>query len=150
MNIIEVLQKYNYTIATAESITAGLISSSIANISGSSKYLKGGVCVYTKEAKCKLLNLNMSDIEKNGVYSYQTAINMAKGIKNILQSDIAVSTTGVAGPGSDEGIEPGTVYFGFIINNKEYTECVKFTGNRNEVRNKAANYALDKIIELLD
>lgn len=149
MNIIEALKKHNYTIATAESLTAGLISSKIANISGASNHLKGGVCSYTKEAKCNLLGLNMENINKYGVYSEYTAISMARGIKEKLDSNVAIATTGVAGPGSDENVEAGVVYFGFIINDLEITECISFTGDRNEVRNKAAEYAVKKIIELL-
>lgn len=149
MNIIEVLKKHDYTIATAESLTAGLISAGIANVSGASSYLKGGVCSYTKESKCRLLGLSMDNIEKYGVYSKEIALQMARGIKAKLSSDIAISTTGVAGPGSDEGVLAGTVYFGFIIKNEEYSECVKFDGDRNEVRQKAAIYAINKIIEIL-
>ena len=150
MNIIEALKKHNYTIATAESLTAGLISAHIADISGASAHLKGGVCSYTKEAKCELLGLNMDDINNYGVYSSETALQMARGIKNKLSSDVAVSTTGVAGPGSDEGVLAGIVYFGFVIRDKEYSECVSFDGSRNEVRQNATDYAIRKIIELLN
>lgn len=149
LNIIEVLKKHNYTIATAESLTAGLISANIADISGASSFLKGGVCSYTKEAKCELLGLNMDDINNYGVYSRETALQMARGIKNKLSSDVAVSTTGVAGPGSDEGVLAGTVYFGFIIKDKEYSECIRFDGSRNEVRQRAVEFVLKKIIELV-
>ena len=149
MNIIERLKKFNFTISTAESITGGLIASKICEISGASNYFKGGVVSYTKEAKCSLLGLNMADIEKYGVYSKETVVSMAKGIKEKTKSDIAIATSGVAGPGPDEGVEAGTVYFCYYIDDYILTEKKVFEGNRNEIRNKAAEYALGVVVGLL-
>ncbi len=149
MNIIEKLKEVNLTISTAESLTGGMIASNICNISGASNFFKGGVVSYTKEAKCSLLGLKMEDIEKYSVYSNETVISMAKGIKKNTNSDIAIATSGVAGPGADEGVEAGTVYFCFIIKDKIITEKKLFKGSRNEVRSNASNYAINQIINLL-
>ncbi len=149
MNIIERLKECNLTISTAESITGGLIASKICEIAGASNYFKGGVVSYTKEAKCSLLGLNMADIEKYGVYSKETVVSMAKGIKEKTKSDIAIATSGVAGPGPDEGVEAGTVYFCYYIDDYILTEKKVFEGNRNEIRNKAAEYALGVVVGLL-
>ena len=149
MNIIKKLKECNLTISTAESLTAGMIASSICNISGASNYFKGGVVSYTKEAKCSLLGLEMENIEKYSVYSNETVISMAKGIKEKTNSDLAIATSGVAGPGPDEGVEAGTVYFCFIIKEKIITEKILFKGERNEVRKEASAYAINKIISLL-
>ena len=149
MNIIEKLKECNLTISTAESLTAGLIASKICEISGASNYFKGGIVSYTKETKCMLLGLKMEDIEKYSVYSNETVISMAKGIKEKTNSDIAIATSGVAGPGSDEGVPAGTVYYCFIIKDKIITEKKKFKGERNEVRNEASLYAINRIISLL-
>lgn len=149
MNIIERLKEVNLTISTAESITGGLIASKICEISGASNYFKGGVVSYTKEAKCSLLGLNMDDIDKYGVYSKETVIAMALGVKERTKSDIAVATSGVAGPGSDEGVEAGTVYFCYYIENKIITEKKVFEGLRNEIRDKASSYAISTLVGLL-
>ena len=149
MNIIERLKECNLTISTAESITGGLIASKICEIPGASNYFKGGVVSYTKEAKCSLLGLKMDDIEKYGVYSKETVCSMAKGIKEKTNSDIAIATSGVAGPGSDEDVEAGTVYFCYYIEDNIFTEKQVFEGNRNEIRVKAAEYALGVVVGLL-
>ena len=150
MNIIEVLKKHNLTISTAESLTGGMIASSICEISGASNYFKGGIVSYTKETKNKLLGLSLENIEKYGVYSFETVEAMALSIKEKTNSNIAISTSGVAGPGPDENILPGTVYYCFIINDKIVKEKKSFVGSRNEVRKEASIYAISKIIELLE
>lgn len=149
MNIVEALESRNYKLSTAESMTAGLIAARVCEISGASNYFNGGVVSYSKEAKCKLLGLNMEDIEKYGVYSKETVISMAQGIKKITNSDVAISISGVAGPNTDEGLEAGSVYFCVVINDEIYTYFKKFAGSRNEVRDLATNYILDETINLL-
>ena len=149
MNIIETLKENNLTISTAESITGGLIASKICEIPGASNFFKGGVVSYTKEAKCELLGLNMEDINKYGVYSKETVMAMAEGIKNKTKSDVAVATSGVAGPGADEGVEAGTVYFCYYIENKILTEKKVFKGSRNEIRDEASSYVLSTLVGLL-
>ena len=91
----------------------------------------------------------MEDIEKYGVYSKETVISMAEGIKERTNSNIAIATSGVAGPGSDEGVEAGTVYFCYIIDDYVLTEKKKFEGDRNKIRKDAANYSLGVIVGLL-
>lgn len=149
MNLIELLEVNNLTVSTAESITAGLIASNICSIPGASKCFKGGVVSYTKEAKCALLGLEMEAIDKFGVYSNETVISMAEGVKRLTKSDVAISSSGVAGPSSDEGVEAGTVYFCIIIRDKRYTYEKEFDGSRNEVREKAARFIVEQLNRLL-
>lgn len=150
MNIIEILKKNKLTISAAESLTAGLVCAGICDYAGASSVFKGGIVSYTKEMKCRLLGLAMEDIEKYGVYSRQTVISMAEGIQRKTGSDIAIATSGVAGPESDENVAAGTVYFCFLIRQTPITECVVFSGDRNEVRRQAASYAVSRICQLLD
>lgn len=145
MNIVEKLTEKGLTIATAESITAGEIASTICRIAGASVCFKGGIVSYTKEMKCKLLGLSMENIERYGVYSKETVLSMANGVQKLMQSDIAVATSGVAGPNDDENVPAGTVYFCFKIKDKEFTECVRFNGDRNEIRTKATMFALEYV-----
>lgn len=149
MNIIEALKNNNYKLSTAESMTGGLIAARVCEISGASNFFNGGVVTYSKEAKCKLLGLKMDDINKYGVYSNETVISMAKGIKDATNSDVAIAISGVAGPGSDEGVEAGSVYFCIMINEKPHTYFKQFSGSRNEVRDLAASFIIEEAIRLL-
>lgn len=150
MNIIEALKSKNMTISTAESLTAGLVASNICSISGASNYFKGGVVAYIKEIKCNLLGLKMADIEKYSVYSNETVSSMASGVMRLTNSDIAIATSGVAGPGDDEGVKAGTVYFCIKIKDKKYLFKELFTGDRNTVRENASRFVIDKTIKLLN
>lgn len=149
-DIISVLKEYNLTISTAESATAGLIAAQICNISGASNYFKGGVVSYTKDAKESLLGIELSYIQKYCVYSFEVAQKMAESVKKRTNSDVAISISGVAGPGNDENVKAGTMYYGFVIKDKIFTEVKCFTGNRNEVRDEASTYAINRCIELIE
>ena len=150
MNIVEKLIDKGLTISAAESLTGGLLQATIINIPNASKVFLGGVVSYTKEAKCKLLGLRMDDIEKYGVYSNETSLSMAKGIKQLTNSNVSVGISGVAGPGVDEGVEAGTVYYSLIINNEVYNRVIKIENHtRLEVRNKAVEIIIDDLLEIL-
>lgn len=149
MDIIQLLKEKNLTIATAESLTGGLVADEICSIAGASSVFKGGIVSYTKKAKCELLGLNMKDIYTYGVYSEETAVSMAKGVKSELGVDIAIATTGVAGPDADDGVDAGTVYIAYIIKDQILTECKFFSGDRNTIRRVAASYAVNHLVEIL-
>lgn len=137
-------------LSTAESCTAGLISSSIAQVSGSSNWFEAGFIVYSPDAKHKMLGVSLETIEKFNITSTQVAEEMALGaLKNSL-SNVSISTTGVAGPnGGTEDIPVGTVCFGWAFNRNGkieiYSEKKLFQGNRNEIRQQAALYGLHQI-----
>ncbi len=150
MNIVEELKIRNLTMSTAESLTGGMIASLICDNSGASNYFKGGIVSYTKETKNKLLGLSLEAIEKYGVYSFETVEAMARSIKQKTNTNIAIATSGVAGPGSDENVLAGTVYYCFIINDRIIKEQKLFDGTRNEVRRAASIYAIDRLVELLE
>ncbi|MGT2907933.1 competence/damage-inducible protein A [Streptococcus dentiloxodontae] len=109
------LKKYGKTITAAESLTAGLFQSSIADFSGSSAVFNGGFVTYSIEEKSKMLGIPLSDLQKHGVVSDFTAQAMAKGAKEKTGTDIAISLTGVAGPDSLEGHPAGTVFIGIAF-----------------------------------
>lgn len=102
--LIHLLNDSGRTVAVCESCTGGLISKTITDISGSSRVFGYGVCTYANEAKEKLLGVKHETLEKYGAVSEQTAIEMAQGMLKLSGADIALSTTGIAGPdgGSDE------------------------------------------------
>lgn len=99
------------TIATAESCTGGLLASTLTDIAGSSEYVLGGVVSYSNSVKQKLLNVSPSTLERHGAVSAETAAEMARGVRRLLVSDLAVAVTGIAGPGGGSPDKPvGLVY----------------------------------------
>ena len=102
--LVELLNEKHLKVATAESCTGGLISERITRVSGSSAVFDCGVCSYANEIKEKVLGVQHDTISVLGAVSAETAIQMAEGVKKLSGADIAVSTTGIAGPtgGTDQ------------------------------------------------
>lgn len=136
------------TLATAESCTGGGIGSALTAAPGSSAVFKGGIISYCNEIKERLLGVPADLLASRGAVSVPVAEAMALGAKNVLQTDVAVSVTGLAGPGGDEFGNPvGTVFIGYA-DEKCCISCeFHFTGNREEVRKQAINSALMLILE---
>jgi len=140
----ELLIKNKKTLSVAESCTGGLISNKITNIPGSSVYFLQGVVAYSNKAKVEILGVSEETIDKFGAVSEETAIEMARGIKKISHSDISCAVTGIAGPTGETPSKPvGTVCFAVVTNSDEISKKVNFTGNRLEIKERSANFALD-------
>ncbi len=140
----ELLIKNKKTLSVAESCTGGLISNKITNVSGSSVYFLQGIVAYSNKAKIEILGVSEETINKFGAVSEETAIEMARGIKKISGSDISCAVTGIAGPTGETPSKPiGTVCFAVITPVDQITKKVNFTGNRIEIKERSANYALD-------
>ena len=136
-------------IATAESCTGGLLSEMITRVPGSSAVFECGVCSYSNDIKMKVLGVKRSTIDTYTEVSIQCAQEMAQGVLALSGADIAVSTTGVAGPagGTDEN-PVGTVYVGFAAKDVVFAEKKNFDidgcGDRIEIRKRCAEYCLEK------
>ena len=137
------------TLATAESCTGGGIGAAITAVSGSSAVYKGGIISYQNEVKRDLLGVSESDLENLGPVSDPVAEQMAKGARNALQSDVAVSVTGLAGPGGDTFGNPvGTVYIGYSDSKTTFSRRFSFAGDRESVRNQSIIAALQIVLEM--
>lgn len=142
-------------LVTAESCTAGLISATVAETSGSSKWLEGGFVVYTPETKNQFLGVSYDTIEKYDITSEEVAYEMAYGaLENTYLANVAIAVTGVAGPGGGtEAIPVGTVCIAWARVNGEHiqviTEKCFFEGSRNDIREKVVQYSLEKLNELI-
>lgn len=149
--LYEVLQEKRKTISFAESCTGGKISSTFVKIAGISQVYAGGVVSYTAEMKQKILGVTKDTIARYGVVSAQTVKEMAYGIKKITGSNIAVSVSGVAGPGSDaDGNPAGLVWFGLDIDGMTEEFSVQFCGlKREQVIQKVVNQAFISILQRL-
>ncbi len=143
MMIGRVLKEKNYTIACAESCTGGLLTSRLTDVPGSSEYLKGAIVSYTNEIKINLLKVKAETIEESEIVSREVALEMAKGIRNLLNTDIGVGITGVAGPtGSTEKSPVGCVHIAVSGSQGEATEVHHLIGNRIEIKWQASEAAL--------
>lgn len=147
--VVSLLSELNLKISLAESCTGGMISSTIVGVNGASKVLLGGFVTYTNEMKMKMLNVSCDTLNKYTAVSNACAKEMALGCKNATGADIAVSVTGYAGP-LDLPEEPkGLVYIGCAYKDINYAKEYRFDGERNEIREKAADSAMELIREIL-
>ena len=138
------------TLATAESCTGGGIGSALTSVPGSSAVYKGGVICYTNWVKEHILGVDPLTLEKYGAVSAPVAQQMAKGVADVLQADVAVSVTGLAGPDGDEyGHCVGTVFIGCYCPWHSEVREYCFSGDRAAVREQAVTAALELVFEIL-
>ncbi|WP_300689136.1 CinA family nicotinamide mononucleotide deamidase-related protein [Chryseobacterium sp.] len=120
--LAEILTERKLTISTAESCTGGELAKMITSVAGSSKYFLGGIVPYATERKIKILNVSKETVDQFTVVSEQVAQEMAKGCQELFETNISLSTTGVAGPGKGEdGNDVGTVFYTIRINDQAVT-----------------------------
>ena len=139
--VVDLLNQLGKRISFAESITGGMVTSSIVDVAGASTVLYEGAVTYSIESKCKRLDINPHFVDEYGAVSQQVAEAMAQGLRK-NGSDIAVSTTGFAGPTSDNGLPVGLCYIGIATERGVSVYRNVFTGDRNSIRAQAANMAL--------
>lgn len=136
------------TLVTAESLTGGGIGAALTAVSGSSSVYKGGIISYTNEVKHHILGVKTETLDQFGAVSTQTAAEMAAGVREVLHADVAVSVTGLAGPGGDDYGNPvGTVFLGYCDADRLVTKECHFSGNREAVRNQTIQAALNLVLE---
>ena len=138
------------TIGTVESATGGRIADRITNVPGSSDYFKGSVVAYSNEVKMTLLGVKKVTIENYGAVSEQTALEMARGGKKLLDVDICISDTGIAGPSGAASEKPvGLFYLGLAAEDESLSQKHAFRGNRRENKRDAAEAALNVLEQYL-
>lgn len=136
------------TLVTAESCTGGGIGEALTAVSGSSAVYKGGIISYCNEVKHRVLGVEQQLLDTLGAVSGPVAEQMAAGARHVLDADIAVSVTGLAGPGGDEYGNPvGTVFIGYCDENQTLSREYHFPGDREQVRSQAVEAALELILQ---
>lgn len=141
------LQARGLTVATAESCTGGTIASMLTQVAGSSAWFKGSVVSYAVEVKERVLGVDVS----HGVVSEPTACQMAEGVARLLQTDAAVATTGVAGPGGGTPTTPvGTVCIAACLGGHTRSVTRRFEGDREAVILQAADAALALLGQIIE
>jgi len=138
------------TIGAVESATGGRTADRITNVPGSSDYFKGAVVAYSNEVKTALLGVKKATIENYGAVSEQTALEMARGGRKLLDVDICVSDTGIAGPSGGTPEKPlGLFYLGLAARDASLSQKHAFSGNREKNKRDAAEAALNMLKQYL-
>jgi PncC family amidohydrolase len=147
--LIRVSVEKGLKIAVAESCTGGMVSAAITAIPGSSKVFDCGFITYSPESKIEILNVLASVIKENGTVSEEVAAAMVMGAIKNSHADIAISITGIAGPGSEADKPVGLVYFGVYCDEKVKIFERIFPGDRAGVRTLATEFALELLLEVV-
>jgi PncC family amidohydrolase len=138
------------TIGTVESATGGRVADKITSVPGSSDYFKGSVVAYSNEVKTAVIGVKKATIEKYGAVSEQTALEMARGGRKLLDVDICVSDTGIAGPAGSTPSKPlGLFYLGLAAEDTSFSQTHIFAGDREGNKRDAAEAVLNMLKQYL-
>lgn len=148
-SVLRYLHENRLKLVTAESCTAGLIASTLAEAPGSGSWLECSFVTYSPEAKMSCLGVRGETIERFNLTSEEVAREMAEGALRLSRANVAIADTGLAGPGGEGDIPAGTVCFAWSFQSGDkiatFSETRRFPGERNEVRQSAAEYAISRI-----
>lgn len=146
----DLLRARNFTLATAESCTGGLVADRITNIPGSSDYFVGGIVAYANAIKIHTLGVSSETLARYGAVSRETVIEMAHGARTGLRVDIAVSVSGIAGPGGGQPGKPtGTTWIGLAAFDGAWARTFIWDGDRQQNKAYSAKAALQFIFDYL-
>jgi len=150
MEVGKLLKQQNLKLALAESCTGGLIGHRMTNMPGSSEYFTGGVVAYSYEAKVKALDVSWDILNNFGAVSSETVLEMARGVKKMMGTDIAISISGIAGPGGGTAEKPvGTTWIALIASDGEWSREFHFKGDREQNKSSSADAALQMLLDYL-
>lgn len=150
IQIGQLLRERGLRLALAESCTGGLVGSRITDVPGSSEYFLGGVIAYAYEAKVELLGVSWDTLNAKGAVSRETVIEMARGVRTRMRADIAVSVSGIAGPGGGTAEKPvGTTWIGLAAQEDERAQVYQFAEDREGNKALAAEAALQLLLDYL-
>lgn len=141
--LIKTLAARGLTIAAAESLTGGLFMATLVSVPGASAVLRGGVVAYATDVKHSLLGVDAKLLSECGPVHPDVAAQMAAGVRVALESDVGISTTGIAGPESPDGQPVGTVHIGISTVSGTTVESFVFPGDRSQIRAATVRSALE-------
>lgn len=146
------LSQKKLKLTTVESCTGGSLAKLITDIPGASEWFDCGFITYSNESKIRSVNVPAELIAQNGAVSQKVALAMAKGGLDVTNADIAISTTGIAGPDGGSLEKPvGTVCFGFATKESYFsTDKQLFDGDRSKIREKSVIYSLECLCNYLE
>ena len=146
-----ILRERKLKLALAESCTGGLVGHRITDVPGSSEFFWGSVVSYAYEAKVALLGVSWDTLNTRGAVSRETVLEMARGTRRVLSTDIGVSVSGIAGPGGGTLEKPvGTTWIGLVATDGEWAKHYLFSGDRAQNKEAAADAALQLLLDYLE
>jgi len=149
--VLEKAREKDLKIALAESCTGGLVANRLTNISGSSSHFKGGVVAYANEVKQGVLKVKEDSLREYGAVSEVVATEMAEGVLNVLQSDVSLSLTGIAGPGGGSEHKPvGTVCIGTASNKLAEAKTYLYRGDRAFLKRRFSEVGLHRLRKIIE
>lgn len=148
-NVVALLQHHHLTVATAESLTAGMLCSTIADVSGASTVLHGGVIAYNNAIKHRILGVSADTLASRGAVDAATAKQMAQGVRQRFETDLGIATTGVAGPDPSEGKAVGIVFIALATADETIAKLLRFDGNREAIRRSTVAASVSLMAEWL-
>jgi len=137
--LIQKLGQRHLTISVAESLTGGLVAASLTQIPGASAVFKGGIIAYGDEIKQQVLKVDPALITKFTSISDPVAQSMATNVREIMNTDIGIATTGVAGPDKSDGFAPGIVFVAISIGDHKICQKLELVGDRTQIRDQSVN-----------
>ena len=147
--IVAALIRRGETVATAESLTAGLVCATLADVPGASAALRGGLVVYATDLKAELAGVDRALLAESGAVHPEVAAQLAEGARARCGATWGLGLTGVAGPDSQDGVTPGTVYVGLAGDGVREVRTLCFEGDRGTVRQSSVRAAFDLLGEQL-
>lgn len=150
LDVINLAKEKGLSLSTAESLTGGMIAAALTSIPGSSDAFKGSIVSYVNDVKSEVLSVDAGQLKKDGAVNASTVIQMAKGACKVLNSDISVAVSGIAGPtGAENGKPVGTVFLGWAKGPNTGSFEYHFSGNRQAVRDSTTHAALQVFKKLI-
>ncbi len=140
--VLDRLGERRWTIATAESLTGGLLAATIVSVSGASAWMRGGVVAYATDVKNSLLRVDADLLTRVGAVDPDVATQMAEGARGALGADVGLATTGVAGPDPQDGKPVGTVYIAVATPEGVRVERLALSGSREQIRSETVQRTL--------
>ena len=148
LRVIEIFREKGLSLALAESCTGGMIAETVTNVAGASDIFYGSAVTYVNSAKEHILGVARETLEKHGAVSSECAEEMACGARRVYGADVAMSVTGIAGPGGGSEAKPvGTVWFGLATKDGAETFRRRFDGDRAAVRRQTVEEVLRRLAE---
>ena len=149
VRVVNLLRARGLCLATAESLTGGLLGATVTAVPGASAVYRGGIVAYATDLKERLLGVAGDVLREEGAVSRRTALAMAAGVRDATGADWALATTGVAGPDPQEGHPPGTVWLAVAGPQGSAALRYSFTGSREAIRDQSVAAALELLEEHL-
>lgn len=143
--VVAALRERHLTIATAESLTGGLLCAALTDVPGASSVVRGGVVIYATDLKGSLLGVDADLLRARGAVDPDVAVQMAEGVRRLLAADIGVATTGVAGPDPQDGRPVGTVHLAVAGPGSTRVRSLLLEGDRAAIRGATVAAALELV-----